>query len=150
MHKQRSSADQCNQARVRDATNGSKGGKDRRMDYLDVRISELVNEQDEHLLRASQQYGWRGLWRLMLRSRLGSVVKVIFVIQFVVAVAAIWTAIQFFQAVEVLAAVKYGMTAATLLLLLGMLQLAMMPHMHTERLIRALKRVEILLLSRTK
>lgn len=120
------------------------------MDYLDVRISELVNEQDEHLLRASQQYGWRGLWRLMLRSRLGSVVKVIFVIQFVVAVAAIWTAIQFFQAVEVLAAVKYGMTAATLLLLLGMLQLAMMPHMHTERLIRALKRVEILLLSRTK
>ncbi|MBZ0130617.1 MAG: hypothetical protein K8F59_16090 [Rhodobacteraceae bacterium] len=120
------------------------------MDYLDVRVSELVNDQDKHLLRASQQYGWRGLWRLMLRSRLGSVVKVIFVIQFVVAVAAIWTAIQFFQAVDVLTAVKYGISAATLVILLAMLQLAMMPHMHAERLIRAMKRMEILLLSRTQ
>ena len=34
-----------------------------RMDYLDTRIKELTTEQDEHLLRSSQPYGWPGLWR---------------------------------------------------------------------------------------
>jgi hypothetical protein len=119
------------------------------MDMLDVRISELTSDKDDHLLRSTQPYGWPGLWRLALRSRLGWSVWAALLAVVVLVVAAIWMGAIAIAAAEVLPAVKYGIAAATCAIVAVQLQVGLTPHLQTERVLRALKRLEILLLSRT-
>lgn len=118
------------------------------MDYLEKRIQELGSEHEAHLLRASQPWGWSGLLRATFRSRLGGATRVILLLQIVLLVISIWAAIQFFTATDTLAAVKYGITWAVLLIVANVYIVGLMPHLHTERVLRALKRVEILILAK--
>lgn len=117
------------------------------MSYLDTRITELMSETDAHLLRSSQPLGWLGLTRNLLRGRLGWTVWVNILTQVVFLGSAIWMALEFFAATEVLAALKYGLTAAVLAIVAVQFKMSLMPHVQTERVLRALKRVEILILS---
>ena len=117
------------------------------MNYLDVRISELIDETEAHLLRSSQPYGFQGYLRMMLKSRLRIVVRVVMILVVLFLAGAIWAAIGFYEATDTLAAVKYGVTASTLVILAAVLQIGLAPQMQAERLIRALKRIEILLMS---
>ncbi len=117
------------------------------MNYLDIRIKELMDEADAHLTRSSQPHGWLGLVRSMTRGRLGWTIWVIWIGQLLLFVAGVLAAIRFFQAADVLVALKYGLSAATLILLAVQIKLSIAPHMHTERTLRALKRIEILILA---
>ncbi len=117
------------------------------MSYLDIRIQELMNETEEHLLRSSQPLGWRGLVRSMVKGRLGWTVWTNWVLQVIVIIGAVYAAIEFYNATDVLSAVKYGLTGAVLVVLAAMFKLSMTPHIQTERVLRALKRVEILILA---
>jgi len=116
--------------------------------YLDIRIKELMSETDAHLLRASQPHGWLGIVRSIRRGRLAWTFWVVWITQLAMFVVAIWAAVRFFQATETLAALKYGLSAATLAVLAMQIKLGLAPHMHAERILRALKRVEILILAR--
>ncbi|WP_372884780.1 DUF6768 family protein [Shimia sp.] len=118
------------------------------MDYLEKRIQELESEHEAHLLRASQPWGWRGLIREMLGRRLGRVTRLILLVQIALLAISVWAAIQFFTTSDVLGAVKYGITWAVLLIVANIYLVGMMPHLHTERVLRALKRVEILILAK--
>lgn len=117
------------------------------MNYLDIRISELLTEQEAHLLRSSQPLGWRGLMRNLLDGRLGPFVRINMLLQALFLIGAIWTGIRFFQATEVLPALKSGLASGVLLLLAGQYRASLIPQLHTERVLRALKRVEILILA---
>ncbi len=117
------------------------------MNFLDIRIQELMDETDAHLLRSSQPHGWLGLIRSLRQGRLAWMFWVVWLAQLALFVIGIWAAVQFFQATEVLSAVKYGISAATLLLVALQIKLSIAPHMQTERLLRELKRVEILILA---
>lgn len=118
------------------------------MSFLDIRINELMTETDAHLLRSTQPYGWRGLYRSMRSGRLRKVVWVIDCACIVMLLVALWAAYQFFIATDILAAVKYGMSATVLLIVAGQLKLSLMPHIQAERLIRQMKRIEILVLAK--
>lgn len=118
------------------------------MTYLDVRISELLSEADAHLLRSSQPHGWLGIGKQMFNSRLGWLVRAMLIIEAAALLGAIWTAVTFFQATDTLVAIKYGLTAASLVLIAVTVQIGMNAQMQAERVIRALKRVEILVLSK--
>ncbi len=118
------------------------------MSYLDIRISELLTETDAHLLRSSQPLGWLGLSRSLRKGRLRTVVIIIDVCCIVMLIAAIWALVQFFQATEIVPTVKYGLSASILAIMTLQLKLGLMPHIHTERVLRALKRVEILMLAK--
>lgn len=113
------------------------------MDYLDIRIQELTSETEAHLLRSSQPLGWMGLARSVFRGRLGWVVWINVILQIVAIIAAVYTAIEFFSETDVLAAVKYGMTSAVLVIIAAQFKLSLMPHVLAERVLRVLKRVEI-------
>jgi len=117
------------------------------MSYLDIRIKELMDDADAHLTRSSQPHGWLGLVRSMTRGRLGWTIWVIWTAQLLLFVGAIYAAVVFFQASDVLVALKYGLSAATLAVLAVQIKLSIAPHMHTERTLRALKRIEILILA---
>lgn len=120
------------------------------MSILDVRISELLSESDAHLLRSSQPHGWLGIGKQMFKSRLGWLVRVMLIVEVTALLGAIWTTISFFQAADTLVALKYGLAAASLVMITVVLQIGLHMQMQAERVIRALKRVEILVLSKNQ
>ncbi len=120
------------------------------MNMLDTRISELSTETDAHLLRASQPHGWLGVVRDMRDSRLAWVFWVTWVAQLALFVLGIWWAVGFFRATEVLEALKLGLSAATALILAMQLKTGIGPHLQAERILREMKRLEIMVLARNR
>jgi uncharacterized protein DUF6768 len=120
------------------------------MNMLDTRIEELSSETDMHLLRASHPHGWLGVVREMRNSRLAWVFWSAWVAQLVLLVLGIWWAVEFFRATEVLAALKLGLSAATALILAMQLKVGIGPHLHAERMLREMKRLEIMVLARNR
>lgn len=118
------------------------------MSFLDIRIEELLTETEAHLLRSTQPYGWQGLYRSMRRGRLKKIVRAIDAVCLLLLVLAIWAGMQFFAATEVMPALKYGFATTVLVILSAQLKLSLMPHIHAERIIRQMKRIEILLLAK--
>ncbi|MDP2737607.1 MAG: hypothetical protein Q8O82_02605 [Pseudorhodobacter sp.] len=118
------------------------------MSLLDTRIAELLSESDAQLLRASQPHGLAGLIRAMLDGRLRAFVLVVGALQLALAVVAIWAAIRCIGASDALVAVKAGALAVGAGLAALQLLTSFVPHLQAERVIRQLKRVEILLAAR--
>jgi len=60
----------------------------------------------------------------------------------------IWAAWQFFAATEQLLALKWGLSAAVLLLVAAQMKMSFMPQLQADRVLRELKRIELLVLHR--
>ncbi|WP_294229620.1 DUF6768 family protein [uncultured Shimia sp.] len=120
------------------------------MDYLDIRIKELSNEQQEHLLRASQPFGLLGLTRLMRQGRIGWLFWVMLIGHVGFLILGISLAMQFSVAVETHDLIRTGIGGATSLIIAVQLLVGLAPHLHAERTKRRLKRLEILILSHNK
>jgi hypothetical protein len=78
----------------------------------------------------------------------GWVSWVLMITQTVMFGVAVWAGWRFFTATEVLPALKWGLSAATLLILATQIKLAMVPHMQANRVILAVRRLERLLAAR--
>ncbi len=117
------------------------------MSYLDLRIKELSDDTEEHLLRSSQPYGWLGLTRAMRHGRLAWVFWVTWIAQVVLFILAVIWGIAAIGATEVLPAVKYGLGAATAMIVAAQVKTSLAPHIHAERILRELKRIEIMVLA---
>jgi Family of unknown function (DUF6768) len=118
------------------------------MSYLDTRIEELTTETEQHLLRSSQPHGWLGTARAMRSGRLAWIFWVSWVVQLVLFILSIIWGLGFFAATDALSALKYGLPSATALILAAQIKTSMAPHLHAERILRELKRIEILTLAR--
>jgi hypothetical protein len=118
------------------------------MSFLDIRIEELLTETEAHLLRSTQPYGWQGLYRSMRRGRLKKIVRIIDAVCLLLLILAVWSGVEFFAATEVMPALKYGFITTGRFIVSAQLKLSLMPHIHAERLIRQMKRIEILLLAK--
>lgn len=82
----------------------------------------------------------------LLGSRTGWVSGVLLVTQAVMFIAGVWTGWRFFGAEDTLTALHWGIPSAILLIMALMLKLALWPAMQTHRLLRALKRVELMVI----
>lgn len=120
------------------------------MDYLDIRIKELISESEEHLLRASQPLGFLGLARRLRHGRLGWVGWVTGIVHIALLILAIRSGLRFYAATETADLVRQGVTFATTLIVAVQLLMGMSPHLHAERILRRLKRIEILILANRK
>jgi hypothetical protein len=111
---------------------------------LDELIDEALGAEERDLLRAIGEepgffsqafgvFGGPGGWMNIL----------LMVIQGLVFVAGVWTGWHFFQAGEPLAALRWGLPSAVLLLMALMIKLALVPTMQANRIIRELKRLEL-------
>ncbi|MFK5998765.1 MAG: hypothetical protein QM492_11745 [Rhodobacterales bacterium] len=118
------------------------------MNYLDTRIDELMTKTDAHLLRSSQPLGWFGLSRYMRNGRMKRVVWTVDIVHLILLALGCVTALRFFAANDVLTAVKYGISSAVLLIVSFQFKLSLMPHLQAERILREIKRVEILALAK--
>lgn len=113
------------------------------MDDLDRRIAAALNDTDP--LDAPTEPGFYALAFSTFRGPQGWVSWVLMATQAVMFLTAVWAGWHFFAATEVLAAVKWGLSAATLAILATQIKLALVPHMQANRVILAIRRLELAL-----
>ena len=116
------------------------------MSKLDDLIVEALSEQEKEILQGTEEQGWFSLGTNLFRGKLGWVSWIIMVAQTAMFVTGVYTAWQFFQAVETLPALQWGLTSVVLLLCALMMKLSLMPQIQANRILRELKRVELLIL----
>jgi hypothetical protein len=120
------------------------------MDRLDRMIAEALDDEDRALLDSIEEPGFFALGLGQFRGKLGWVTWVLMVVQTVMFLAAVWCGWHFYTATELLPALKWGLTAAVLAVLATQLKMALVPQMQADRVLRALRRVELMVLQARK
>jgi hypothetical protein len=118
------------------------------MSKLDELIRDALEGEDRVAFDETEELGWFALSLSQFTGKLGWVTWVMMVVQTVMFILGAWCAIRFFQATEVLPAVKWGLSGTVLWIMGINLKLSLMPQMQADRVIRQLRRVELLLVSR--
>lgn len=116
------------------------------MDKLDHMIAEALRDEDRALVEALEEPGFYELVFSTFRGPQGWVSMVLMAVQTVMFLAAIWAGWHFYSATDLLAALKWGLSAATLMILATLLKTMLMPQMQANRVLRALRRVELMIL----
>ena len=120
------------------------------MSKLDDLIREALEGEDRQMVADTEELGYFALGLSQFRGKLGWVTWVIMVVQTVMFLIGAWCAVRFFQAAEVLDAVKWGISGAVLWIAAINLKLSLMPQMQADRVIREVRRLELLLAAREK
>jgi len=115
------------------------------MTKLDQMIEEALRDQDRSILEATEEQGWFALGLGQLSGKLGWVTWVIMLVQVALFIAGAWCAVQFFNAEQMLPALKWGLSGAVLIVVATQLKLSLMPQIQADRILRELKRVELML-----
>ncbi len=104
----------------------------------------LAAEERDLLRRIGEDPGHVQQVLTLFAGRSGWVSGLLLVVQAAMFIAGLWTGWRFFQAQDVLTAVHWGLPSAVLLIMSLMIKLALWPVMQTNRLLVALKRLELL------
>ncbi len=112
----------------------------------DQTIDEALSAEEQELLRGiGEEPGYIEQAVGIFSGRLGWVNAVLMVVQGAAFIGGAWAAWNFFFANDVLAALRWGLPAAVLLLTSLTIKMAMWPSIQTNRLMRELKRIELLI-----
>ncbi len=118
------------------------------MSRIDDMIAEALSEEDRAIVEATAERGWFRLGADQFRGKLGWVTWVVMIVQTAMFIAAVWAGWHFFNATEVLLAVKWGISAGTLVIAALSMKLSLMPQIQADRILRELRRVELMLVKR--
>ena len=119
------------------------------MSKLDQLIEEALSEEDKEIMRETQELGWFALGASQFTGKLGWVSWVLMITQTTMFALAVWTGWHFFTATDVLPALKWGLSTATLVIAATVLKTSLMPQLQADRIMRELKRVELMIAHRT-
>lgn len=106
----------------------------------------LAAEERDLLRRIGDDSGHVQQALSLFAGRAGWISGLLLVVQAVMFIAGLWAGWLFFQAEDALAALHWGLPSAVLLVMSLMLKLALWPVMQTNRLLVALKRLELLVI----
>ena len=115
------------------------------MSKLDRMIEDALAEEDRKILDETAELGFFALGLSQFTGKLGWVTWLVMVLQAVMFLAAVWCAARFFGTTDVLSAVKWGLSGAVLALMAVQIKLSLGPQMQADRVIREVKRLELLL-----
>ena len=118
------------------------------MSKLDQLIEEALRTEDRAILEATEEQGWFQLGRAQFRGKLGWVTWVVMIVQVALFVIGAYCAVQFFAAGDILLALKWGLPGAVLILMALQMKLSLMPQIQADRVLRELKRTQLLLAER--
>ena len=118
------------------------------MSKLDKMIEAALTGEDRKIFEETRELGFFALGLSQFGGKLGWVTWVIMFMQSAMFIAALWCGYRFFGAVEVLPAIKWGISCAVLILMATQIKLSLTPQMQADRVIREVKRLELLLASR--
>jgi hypothetical protein len=112
-------------------------------------IDEAMDAEERELLRRiSEEPGYLQQAIGIFEGRTGWVNLVLMIAQGAAFVVGAWAAWNFFNANDVLTALRWGLPAATLLLMSLVMKMALWPTIQANRIIRELKRMELQMVSR--
>lgn len=120
------------------------------MDKLDQLIEDALRDEDRAILEATEELGWFQLGLQQFGGKLGWVSWVIMIVQASLFIVGVWCAVQFFGSADALLALKWGMSASVLIIVATQLKLSLMPQIQADRVLRELKRLELLVLEHRK
>lgn len=112
------------------------------MEKLDDRIAKALAEEDRAGMQALEERAFVVEALGLFEGRNAWIAVVTMVAQVAMFAVAVWCGWQFFAATEVLAALKWGLSAATLMILSAVVKMALLPMMQTNRILRALRGLE--------
>ncbi len=118
------------------------------MPSIDELIKEALSDQEAEIVKSTEELGYFALAIGLFRGKLGWITWVIMAVQSAMFVAGAGCAWQLYTATALLPALQWGLTAAVLILMAGMLKMSLMPQIQADRVLRELKRVELLILHR--
>jgi len=118
------------------------------MNKLDNLIREALESEDQKLFDETEELGWFALGLNQFRGKNGWVTWAITLVQTTMFFAGIGCIVVFFQASDVLTALKWGLSGAVLWIIGTSLKMGLMPQMQADRVIREIKRLELILASR--
>lgn len=113
-------------------------------------IEQALTKEDEQLLASTRELGYFDLGLSQFTGKLGWVTWVIMALQITMFALAAWCGYRFFQATDALAALKWGLPCAVLAIMALQVKLSLVPQMQADRIIREVKRVELMLAARQK
>lgn len=118
---------------------------------VDQMIDEALDAEERELLRSiGEEPGYVEQTLGMFSGRTGWVSVVLMVVQGAAFLGGAWAAWNFFAVDDALSALRWGLPAAVLLLMSLTIKLAMWPTIHTNRLMRELKLIELQIARRSK
>ena len=120
------------------------------MDKLDRMIEQALAEEDRAILEETQELGF---FTQFTRQLAGPNAWVNWLVTFAIfpyVALAFWAGWKAYIATEALYAVKWGLLATVAIMAIGMLKLYLFQKMEADRIIRQLKRVELMLAAREK
>lgn len=120
------------------------------MTRLDEMIEQALGEEDRALMQGTAEQGYMALILGQFTGRNGWVTWLSLVALLAYGVLAVWAAWHFFIATTALAAIKWGLVAAVSVIVVGMLKLNVLYTAQTDRVMRELKRVELMLAAHVK
>ena len=120
------------------------------MANIDELIKQALDEQESELLEAAPAPGYFQLAFGLFRGPLGWMSWLVMGVQSAMFVLGAWFAWRFYGSTDVLEALKWGLSGAVLILGALQLKLSLMPQIQADRVLLALKRLELLLLQRPK
>lgn len=111
---------------------------------IDAMIDEALGEEERALLHSiGEEPGFFRQALGLFGGPTGWVSIVMMLAQAATFIAGVWAAWHFFEAQDTLAAIRWGLPAAVLVLTSLMIKMAVWPQMHINRMMRELKRIEL-------
>jgi hypothetical protein len=110
---------------------------------LDHMIDEALDAEERALLSSIEEPGFFAQAFGIFGGRTGWASVVMMIAQAVLFVGGVWAAWHFFEAVDPVTQLRWGLPAAVALILTTMIKLALLPRMEANRLLRELKRIEL-------
>ena len=114
------------------------------MSDLDQLVERALRERDDDALaRADAEPGWFAQAVALFTGRLAWVHWTIMIGQLVMFAVGAWCAVNFFQASDVMSALRWGLPGVVLLCYAAIFKSALGPQMETNRLLMEIKRLEL-------
>jgi hypothetical protein len=107
-------------------------------------IDEALDAEERELLRSiGEEPGFFSQALGIFGGPTGWVNALMMAAQAILFVAGIWAAWHFFEAIEPVGQLRWGIPAAVLLIMATIMKMALLPRMESNRLMRELKRIEL-------
>ena len=113
------------------------------MQDIDKLIDEALDAEERELLSGFDEQGFIAQAFGVFKGPTGWMSMVMMFWQSVMFIAGVWAAWNFFDAADPVAQLRWGLPALLLLLFAGMLKMALIPRMESNRLLREVKRLEL-------
>jgi hypothetical protein len=118
------------------------------MEKLDQMIDEALSSEDRSLMAEVPEPGFFGQFFGQFRGPDAWVNWLTSIALLVFAVLAVTSAYRFFFATEIVDVVRHGILAAVSIVIIGMFKLYFLNEMQAARVIRAVKRLELIIATR--